>query len=76
LLLATVVPPDECRSVHSLLASAAQLAGDAARIRSEAARAGDIGRAWDASAAAAGALMLSTRAKMEIQALVRLPALP
>jgi hypothetical protein len=76
LLLATVVPPEECRSVHSLLASAAQLAGDAARMRGEAARAGDIGRAWDASAAAAGALMLTTRAKMEIQALVRLPTLP
>ena len=38
--------------------SAAQLADSAARIRREAALTGDMARAWDASSAAAGALML------------------
>ncbi len=76
LLLATVAPPEQCRSAHSMLASAAQLADNAAEIRREAALSGNVTRAWDASAAAAGALMLVSRAKAEIQALLRPPALP
>ncbi len=75
LLLGTVVPPEECRSAHALLGSAAQLAEQAAQIRHEATLSGDVTRAWDASAAAAGALMLSARAKAEIQASLRLPQL-
>jgi len=75
LLLATVVPPEQCRSAHALLANAAQLADNAAEIRREAALSGNVTRAWDASAAAAGALMLTSRAKAEIQALLRPPAL-
>jgi hypothetical protein len=53
--------------------SAAQLADGAARIRREAALSGDIARAWDASSAAAGALMLSTRAQSEIEAMLKPP---
>jgi hypothetical protein len=75
LLLAAVAPPDECRSVHALLGSAAQLADQAAQIRHEATMSGNVARAWDASAAAAGALMLSARAKAEIQTLLKLPQL-
>jgi hypothetical protein len=76
LLIATIVPPDECRSTHALIASAAQLADTAAQIRREATLSGDVSRAWDASAAAAGALMLVSRANAEVQALLRPPQLP
>jgi hypothetical protein len=55
--------------------SAAQLADNAARIRREATLAGDIGRAWDASSAAAGALMLGARARSDIQTQLRPPQL-
>jgi hypothetical protein len=75
-LLAQIVPPEECRSAHSLLESAAHLADNAARIRRAAAETGDITRAWDASSAAAGALMLSAKAKVDIQTAVNRPQLP
>ena len=74
--LAAIVPPEEFRAVHALFASAAQLADSAARTRREAALTGDMRRAWDASAAAAGALMLEARARTEFQSLFRLPHLP
>jgi hypothetical protein len=41
----------------------------------EAALTGDLQRAWDASSAAAGALMLAARARTEFQSLFRLPRL-
>ena len=44
-------------------------------IRRQAASSGDLARAWDASSAAAGALMLSARARTEIQSLLRPPEL-
>jgi hypothetical protein len=71
-----ITPPEELRAAHALLVSAAQMADSAARIRREAALTGNIGRAWDASAAAAGALMLVARARNEIQQLLRFPQLP
>jgi hypothetical protein len=52
-----------------------QLAGNAAQIRREAALAGDMARAWDASSAAAGALMLGAKARTDILAALRLPQL-
>jgi hypothetical protein len=70
-----IVPPDELKSAHALLVSAAQLASNAARIRWEATLAGNLARAWDASSAAAGALMLGARARTDIQALLRPPPL-
>ena len=72
-LSAAVAPPDEFSAAHALLVSAVQMAATAARIRREATLAGDIGRAWDASSAAAGALMLGTRATSDIRSLVRPP---
>ena len=74
-LIEKVEPPEECQAAHALLVSAAHLARNAAAIRSEAARSGDIARAQDASSAAAGALMLSARARTEIQSLLRPPQL-
>jgi hypothetical protein len=71
--ISKVVPPDEFRSAHALLISAAQLAANAERIRREATLAGDLSRAWDASSAAAGSLMLGARAKQDMQALLKPP---
>jgi hypothetical protein len=68
-------PPDELRAAHTLLVSAAQLADSAARVRREAALSGDMARAWDASSAAAGALMLTERARAEMQAALVQPQL-
>lgn len=74
-LSAAIVPPEEITTAHALLVSAAQLAENAAHIRREAILANSIERAWDASSAAAGALMLGARAKTEIQLALRLPQL-
>ena len=70
-----IEPPSELTGAHALLVSAAQLADNAARIRGEATMAADISRAWDASSAAAGALMLGARARSEMQAVFRIPQL-
>jgi hypothetical protein len=74
-LAAAIAPPEEFAASHALLVSAVQLAGNAARIRREATLAGDMSRAWDASSAAAGALMLGTRATTDIRTGVRPPQL-
>jgi hypothetical protein len=71
----TISPPEEFRGTHALLVSAVQLAGNAGAIRREATLAEDIARAWDASSAAAGALMLAARARTDMQSLLRPPQL-
>ena len=68
-----VVPPEETKSAHAMLVSAAQMADNAARLRREATMSGDMARAWDASSAAAGAMMLGERARSEIEASIRPP---
>jgi hypothetical protein len=73
--VSAVEPPEELQLAHALLISAAQMADNAAKIRREAALRSSMPRAWDASAAAAGAMMLGTRARAEIQALLKLPQL-
>ena len=62
-----IAPPPEFRAAQALLVSAVQLAGNAGQIRREATLAEDIARAWDASSAAAGALMLGARARTDMQ---------
>jgi hypothetical protein len=74
-LVAAVAPPEELVGAHALFLSAVQLAGNAAQIRREAAIAGDMTRAWDASSAAAGALMLGAKARTDIFTVLRLPQL-
>jgi hypothetical protein len=74
-LASAIAPPEELASAHALLISAVQLAGNAVEIRREAAMASNMARAWDASSAAAGALMLGARARSDIQALLRPPQL-
>jgi len=74
-LVSAIAPPEEVAGAHALLISAVQLAGHSAEIRREAVLAGDMTRAWDASSAAAGALMLGAKARADIQSLLRLPQL-
>jgi hypothetical protein len=74
-LVAGIAPPEEVAAAHALLVSAVQLAGNSAEIRREAVLAGDMTRAWDASSAAAGALMLAAKARADIQSLLRPPQL-
>jgi hypothetical protein len=71
-----VLAPEDLRPAHALLVSAAQLADSAARIRREAVLAADLARAWDASSAAAGSLMLAARARGEIQTMLKPPLAP
>lgn len=73
-LRATV--PDEARPVHQLWVSAQQLSGRAMQARRGAIRSGDLQQAWDASAAAAGALMLLQQLRTDVPALLRPPSLP
>jgi len=75
-LASAIAPPEEVAAAHALLISAMHLATNAAEIRREAAVAADMTRAWDASSAAAGALMLSAKARADIQAQLRPPRLP
>jgi hypothetical protein len=70
-----IQPPAELIEAHALFVSAVSLAQNAASIRREATLASDIARAWDASSAAAGALMLGTKARTDIQTLLRRPQL-
>jgi hypothetical protein len=73
--VSAIQPPEELAAAHALLISAAQLAATAATIRREAALASSMTRAWDASSAAAGALMLGARARTDIQSLLKPPQL-
>jgi hypothetical protein len=59
--------PVDLRQPHALALSAAQLAGNAARLRRQAVESGEMRPAWDASAAAAGALMLFERATSDLR---------
>lgn len=75
-ILSIIVPPEEFKAAHALLSSAVELARSAAGIRREAALGNDIARAWNASSAAAGSMILAARAKGEIDDLLRLPQSP
>ena len=70
-----IEPPEELIEAHALFVSAVSLAQNAAAIRREATMAANIQRAWDASSAAAGALMLGAKARTDIQKLLRRPQL-
>jgi hypothetical protein len=70
----SVLPvPDPLKPAHALLMSAVSLAETAVKTRRQAAISGELQLAWDASSAAAGAMMLLTRAQEEMEAAVRFP---
>lgn len=68
-----ITPPSELEMTHGLLLSAAQLAENAATLRRQASLTGSMSQAWNASSAAAGALMLSTRIRSEIATALEQP---
>lgn len=70
-----VQPPTELVEAHAVFISAVNLAMNAATIRREATLSENLARAWDASSAAAGALMLGTKARADIQKALRRPQL-
>jgi len=74
--MSAITPPEELAAAHALMVSAAQMAANAVTVRREAALANDMSRAWNASSAAAGALMLGARAREDILAGLRPPQLP
>jgi hypothetical protein len=71
--LATIVPPSDLAPAHALIRSAAQLAMQAVRTRGTAVTSGAMDQAWQASSAAAGALMLLSRAKQDLDAALAPP---
>ena len=71
--LDAVVPPTDLASAHALVESAARLAAQAVGTREAAVRTGAMDRAWQASSAAAGAMMLLTRARHEIEVAIAPP---
>jgi hypothetical protein len=73
--LARIGPPDDLKTTHALLLSAVSLAVSAVSTRREAVKSGDLRLAWDASAAAAGSMMLLTRARSEVDSLLKPPQL-
>jgi hypothetical protein len=65
----------DLRPMHELLVGAWRFAENAVKTRYNAAHSADVGTAWEASSAAAGALMLLSRAQQEIRQLVEPPRL-
>jgi hypothetical protein len=72
--LAAITPPVELQSAHELFTAAFQMARRAASGRRNAVLSGDMKLAWDASSAAAGALMLLERARQELDRLTAAPS--
>jgi hypothetical protein len=68
-------PPMDLEPAHSMLISAWRFAESAVKSRYEAARAGNVSTAWEASSAAAGALLLLSRVQQEIRELLEPPKL-
>ena len=68
--------PDELRGTHDLIVGAWRFAENATRHRVDAVSSGNLARAWEASSAAAGALMMLTRAQQNIREMLELPRLP
>lgn len=68
--LMAVTPPAEAQAVHGLIAAALHMTRQAATLRTNAVSSNDIKTAWDASAAAAGAINLADQAVAELQRLI------
>ena len=68
-------PPADLASTHDLLLGAWRFAESAINSRYEAARVASVDTAWQASSAAAGALLMLSRVQQEIRALLEPPRL-
>jgi hypothetical protein len=73
--LGGLAAPSELLEVHVLFTRALQLASSAATLRGRAVTTGELRTAWDASAAAAGSLMLIDRALEELGRVLKAPEL-
>jgi hypothetical protein len=73
--LARMHVADDLRATHELLVSAWRFAEQAVDSRYAAITSGKLATAWEASSAAAGALMMLTRAQQEIRQLLDPPRL-
>jgi hypothetical protein len=71
--LERVRPPMDLEPAHSMLIGAWRFAESAVKGRYEAARAGSVNTAWEASSAAAGSLLLLSRVQQEIRQLLEPP---
>ena len=72
--IAKVKPPAEVASAHSTLGSASRMAVRAAKARLDALRSGSMEGAWEASSAAAGALLLLDQSVLELRKITREPS--
>ncbi len=72
--LAAITPPAELQPAHALYTSAFQMAKRAASARRTAVSSGDMPLAWEASSAAAGALLLFQNAGEELDRLTTPPS--
>jgi len=72
--LAAITPPPELQPVHALYTSAFQMATRAASTRRTAVSSGNMSLAWEASSAAAGALLLFQNAGEELDRLTTPPS--
>ena len=72
--LAAITPPAELQPVHALYTSAFQMATRAASSRRTAVSSGEMSLAWEASSAAAGALLLFQNAGEELNRLTTPPS--
>jgi hypothetical protein len=75
-LLKTVDVPNEARAAHASMLGALGLAETASRGRARAIETQNLSVAWEASAAAAGAVQMAERAARDVAALLRPPAEP
>jgi hypothetical protein len=75
-LLKTIDVPADARAAHAALLGALGLAETASRARARAIDTQNLSVAWEASAAAAGALQMAERAARDAAALLRPPAEP
>ncbi len=75
-LLKTVGVPGDARAAHAAMLGAIGLAETASRARARAIETQSLPVAWEASAAAAGALQMAERAARDLAALLRPPAAP
>jgi hypothetical protein len=74
--LARIKPTPELQAPHALVTSAVHLALNAARGRREAAASANMRTAWNAAAAASGAIMLAQQARDDIARVTRKPSFP
>jgi hypothetical protein len=71
--LGKVQAPSEVASAHSALANSCRMAVRAAKTRLDALRSGSMDAAWEASSAAAGALLLLDQAVEDLRRITREP---